>query len=396
MKFIKLSVIAMGFLSMIACSDEEKEGGELLNQQAILYKLEGTSRKQADFSQKTAVAASADDIGNQKEEKFVVALSKENFSDVTINLGLNFQEVEKYNKTYGTTFLPFPEKNVELTSTLSIKAGSVTSSEGSVKMSISPELKENTPYMLAVTMNSASGASILNTSKTLLYSVEIVKGQIKKTVEISRDEYFAVEKDFPSSVQNFTLEGLIFIKKLRGQGDMGEAGISTFMGVEGRTLLRFGDSGVQPDHLQANGQDIGVKFKTNKWYHIAVVVNNGKTVAYVNGEKVSEFTKTGSLTGGNDFYIGRSYSGGRGIEARFSELKVWKTARSAQQIKESIYDTDKANSDLLAYWKMNEVTNNKIIDASGNNYNLTLQGQAGKTGRQNIKIFEEPNAVKID
>ena len=116
----------MGFLSMIACSDEEKEGGELLNQQAILYKLEGTSRKQADFSQKTAVAASADDIGNQKEEKFVVALSKENFSDVTINLGLNFQEVEKYNKTYGTTFLPFPEKNVELTSTLNIKAESVT------------------------------------------------------------------------------------------------------------------------------------------------------------------------------------------------------------------------------------------------------------------------------
>ncbi|WP_264846739.1 DUF1735 and LamG domain-containing protein [Capnocytophaga catalasegens] len=395
MKFIKLSMIAIGFLSMIACSSEEKEGGELFDQQAILYKLEGTNRKQADFSQKTTISASADEIGLQKEEKFVVALVKENSKDVSVSMTLNPQEVEKYNKVYKTNFLPFPEENITLTSQLNIKAGSVTSDEGSVKVDISSQLKENTPYMFAVTMNSASGASILNTSKTLFYTVEVVKGLINKTVKITRDEYFELEKGKFTNT-SFTLEGLIFVEKFRGTGDTGEAGISTFMGVEGQTLLRFGDSGVDPDHLQANGVDIGVKFKTKKWYHIALVVNGSKTIVYVNGEKVTEFTKSGALSGGNNFYIGRSYSDGRGIEARLSELRVWKTARSAQQIKENIYEVDKKDTDLYAYWKMNEVVNSKIMDASGNGFNLKLKGQAGKSGDQKITIFEEPSPLKID
>ena len=229
-----------------------------------------------------------------------------------------------------------------------------------------------------------------------MVSFEKIKGQIKNTLAVTRDEYLAVDNGGYSSISDigstFTIEGLINVQKFRGAGDNGEAGISTFMGTEGETLLRFGDSGIEPDYLQANGQKIDMKFKTNQWYHIALVVDGSKTIAYINGKKVIEFTKSGSLS---TFYIGKSWSENRGIVARFSELRLWSVARTAQQIKDGMYEVTPTESGLYAYWKMNEVKENKIPDASGINRYLTLQGQAGKNGRQTIKLHEEEKGVKI-
>lgn len=394
MKIFKtLSIISS--LVLVACTNEALEGGELFSQHAMLYKIDGTTPKQASFHDRTSVIASVEDFGTQKEERFVVSLAKENTQNVSIRLAINPQEVQKYNQVYGTSFLEFPSENVELTSSLRIDAGKVNSEIGSVKMLISSDMKENTPYLLAISMTSVSGGiEIMDTSKTLFYAIELVKGQITKTVKITRQEYFALE-GVKTIGTTFTLEGLIWVDEFRGPGE-GEAGISTFMGVEGATLLRFGDAGIDPDHLQANGQDIGVKFKTKQWYHIALVVDNSKSIAYVNGEKVMEFAKSGNLVSTNPFYIGRSYSDNRGIEARLSELRVWRTARTSQQIKDNMYEADATSADLWAYWKMNEVKNGKIVDASSNEINLVLKGQAGKTGDQAITIYEESTPVKID
>ena len=60
-----------------------------------------------------------------------------------------------------------------------------------------------------------------------------------------------------------------------------------------------------------------------------------------------------------------------------------------------MYEVNPTESGLYAYWKMNEVKDNKIPDASGNNRFLTLQGQAGKSGRQTIQLHEEEKGVKI-
>lgn len=396
MKFTKLAFIAMSCLSVISCSNEEKEGGELFEQQAILYKLEGTSRKQADFSQKTSVSASISDVGTKKEERFVVALAKENMRDVSVHLSLSPQEVEKYNKIYGTEFLPFPEKDIELTSVLNIKAGNVTSDQGSVKMTISPELKNNTPYMFAVTINSANGANVMKTSKTLFYTVELVKGQINKTIRIKSDAYLEPTGERLSVGKPFTMEGLIYIDEFSPT----EANISTFMGIEGKALMRFGDSGIDPDHLQASGTDIGIKFKTKKWYHIAMVVDNSKTTIYVDGKKITEFGATKDLSSsyGDGFYIGRSYNGNRGINAHFSEVRIWNVARSSTQISDSMYETDEKNPDLYAYWKMNEVVDNKIKDLTGKGRDLVMKGQKGSVDGQTIKmtVFEEDTPVKVD
>ena len=384
------------FLALAACAPKEDVGGgtKAGGQSAVLLQKDGN--KTAEFSSPIALSAQANEVGTQKSVAYQVQLFKENNSNLAAYVTLDDSQVAKYNSLYGTKYTVLPAKYISYTKTLNIKAGNILSDEGTAKVTVSDELKDNTAYMFALRLTSVSGASVTPNTQLLMVSFEKIKGQIKNTLAVTRDEFLAVNNGY-SNVSDigytFTMEGLINVQKFRSNpDDPGEAGISTFMGTEGKTLLRFGDSGVDPDHLQANGQDIGLKFKTNQWYHIALVVDGSKTTAYVNGKKITEFNSPGSL---RTFYIGKSWSEGRGIVARFSELRLWNVARTAEQIKDNMYEVNPTESGLYAYWKMNEVKDNKIPDASGNDRDLILYGQASKNGRQTIQLHEEEKGVKI-
>ena len=393
---MKRNLIIGMFLALAACAPKEDVGGgtKAGGQSAVLLQKDGN--KTAEFSSPIALSAQANEVGTQKSVAYQVQLFKENNSNLAAYVTLDDSQVAKYNSLYGTKYTVLPAKYISYTKTLNIKAGNILSDEGTAKVTVSDELKDNTAYMFALRLSSVSGASVTPNTQLLMVSFEKVKGQIKNTLAVTRDEFLVVNNGY-SNVSDigytFTMEGLINVQKFRSNpDDPGEAGISTFMGTEGKTLLRFGDSGVDPDHLQANGQDIGLKFKTNQWYHIALVVDGSKTIAYVNGKKITEFNSPGSL---RTFYIGKSWSEGRGIVARFSELRLWNVARTAEQIKDNMYEVNPTESGLYAYWKMNEVKDNKIPDASGNDRDLILYGQASKNGRQTIQLHEEEKGVKI-
>ncbi|MBI1669240.1 DUF1735 and LamG domain-containing protein [Capnocytophaga periodontitidis] len=393
---MKRNLIIGMFLALAACAPKEDVGGgaKAGGQSAVLLQKDGN--KTAEFSSPVALSAQANEVGTQKSVAYQVQLFKENNSNLAAYVTLDDSQVAKYNSLYGTQYTVLPAKYISYTKTLNIKAGNILSDEGTAKVTVSDELKDNTAYMFALRLSSVSGASVTPNTQLLMVSFEKVKGQIKNTLAVTRDEFLVVNNGY-SNVSDigytFTMEGLINVQKFRSNpDDPGEAGISTFMGTEGKTLLRFGDSGVDPDHLQANGQDIGLKFKTNQWYHIALVVDGSKTIAYVNGKKITEFNSPGSL---RTFYIGKSWSEGRGIVARFSELRLWNVARTAEQIKDNMYEVNPTESGLYAYWKMNEVKDNKIPDASGNDRDLILYGQASKNGRQTIQLHEEEKGVKI-
>ena len=393
---MKRNLIIGMFLALAACAPKEDVGGgaKAGGQSAVLLQKDGN--KTAEFSSPVALSAQANEVGTQKSVAYQVQLFKENNSNLAAYVTLDDSQVAKYNSLYNTKYTVLPAKYISYTKTLNIKAGNILSDEGTAKVNVSDELKDNTAYMFALRLSSVSGASVTPNTQLLMVSFEKVKGQIKNTLAVTRDEFLVVNNGY-SNVSDigytFTMEGLINVQKFRSNpDDPGEAGISTFMGTEGKTLLRFGDSGVDPDHLQANGQDIGLKFKTNQWYHIALVVDGSKTIAYVNGKKITEFNSPGSL---RTFYIGKSWSEGRGIVARFSELRLWNVARTAEQIKDGMYEVNPTENGLYAYWKMNEVKDNKIPDASGNDRDLILYGQASKNGRQTIQLHEEEKGVKI-
>lgn len=392
---MKRNLIIGMFLALVACAPKEDVGGgtKAGGQSAVLLQKDGN--KTAEFSSPVAVSAQANEVGTQKTVAYQVQLFKENNSNLSAFVSLDNNQVAKYNSLYGTNYIALPAKYISYDKTLKIKAGNILSDEGTASITVSDELKDNTAYMFALRLTAVSGASVTPNTQLLMVSFEKVKGQIKNTLAVTRDEFLLIDNGGSNASDiggTFTLEGLINVQKFRGPGDNGDAGISTFMGTEGQTLMRFGDAGVDPDHLQANGQDIGVKFKTNQWYHIAIVVDGSKTIAYVNGKKVTEYNTSGSL---GSFFIGRSYNSNRGIIARFSEIRLWNIARTVTQIKDNMYEVKNTESGLYAYWKMNEVKNNKIPDVSGNNRDLILRGQANKNGRLNIQLHEEDKGVKI-
>jgi hypothetical protein len=390
---MKRYFIAMtALLSLVGCAPEEDvPGGEKLAQTASLM----LGDKAVEFSSPTSISAGASEVGTEKLINYQVQLFKQNKEDKQAYLSLDNAQVTKYNETFGTSYKVLPSQYVAYNSVLPIKSGNTISEKGVLKLRVAADLEDNTPYMLALRLTSVSGAGVSSNAQTLLVRLTKVKGQINQTFVITPDEYFAIDKN-SSSVDDigntFTLEGLINVQNF--SENSGQAFISTFMGTEGGTLLRFGDTGNPANRLQTNGAgtELAVNFAVNKWYHVALVVNGNKTIAYINGEKVDEFAKNGRL---GEFYIGRSYNGDRGIAAHFSELRLWKVARSAAQIKDNMYDVATNAEGLYAYWKMNKVENNKIPDVSGNGRELILRGQKNKNGRLDITIHNESKNVKI-
>jgi hypothetical protein len=388
----KYFITMTALLALVGCAPEEDvPGGEKLAQTASLM----LGDKAVDFSSPTSISVGVREVGTVKQINYQVQLFKQNKTDRQAYLMLDNAQVAKYNEIYGTSYKVFPSQYVSFDKTLPIKSGNTISAKGILKLQAAADLEDNTPYMLALRLTGVSGTSVSTNAQTLLVSItKKVKGQINKTFVITPDKYFAIDKNGSSADDignTFTLEGLINVQKF--SEDSGQAFISTFMGTEGATLLRFGDTGNPANRLQTNGAgtELPVNFALDKWYHVALVVNGNKTIAYINGEKIDEFTKNGRL---GIFYVGKSFNEHRGIAAHFSELRLWKVARTAAQIKENMYDVATNAEGLYAYWKMNKVENNKIPDASGNGRELTLHEQKGN-GRLDITIHNESENVKI-
>jgi hypothetical protein len=231
-----------------------------------------------------------------------------------------------------------------------------------------------------------------------LFTIErfVESTDILKSVRLTRDLYFEISQDFGSKGDDaLTMETLICVEKFRDEQDQGEAFISTLMGIEGGTLMRFGDQGIPGNHLQAAGTEIDFDFKTGQWYHVAMTCDKGSTKVYVDGKLQATFDKECSLQGGNPFLIGRSFSGGRGIQARLSEMRIWTVARSAEDIREGMYRVDATAPGLLAYWRMITADGSVVADMTGNGYDLHLKGQAEKEGDQPVEIFDEPTPIVI-
>lgn len=397
-KNIIKTLILLFIVSSCSNDDGIVPEGSLSSQHAVLQKLESGEAKDASFYNRVSISADEEEVDTTKKVQFLVSLiNKENPNDVTVKLKIDPSQVEEYNKLNGTSYEVFPSDYVtHFSEELIIKAGGTISEEGDLEVRIDSKLKDNTPYLLAVTLSSISGEGIeiMESARTLFYTIEKVAGRINKVVKLTRETYFSIENSsyLYDLGTPYTMEGLIYVDYFRGPGDMGDAGITTFMGTEGQALMRFGDSGVPPNHLQANGQDIGYTFKEKQWYHIALVVDRGKTTAYVNGTKVITFS--GSKTLG-DFLIGKSYNGNRGLPGKLAEVRLWKTARSATDIKDNMYGVSPKTSGLYAYWKMNKVTDNKIIDVSENGKDLILLGQSNLSGRQNIEL-EGVDGVSVE
>lgn len=203
--------------------------------------------------------------------------------------------------------------------------------------------------------------------------------------------------------------------------------VSSVFGREGQWLLRIGDEGIEKNELQLatnhGNWTTGVKFDTDKWYHVAVTYSTETQNAqiYVNGVKVAEnpgfATAAANLTGttsttiswnsnpySSDVNIGASYFdrtgswnnykavNNRWFDGQMCEIRVWSVVRSADEISANMDNlADTSSENLKAYYKMDLTDANNgdgrtIKDYSTAGKDLTCGAEEAiwQQGRENI------------
>ncbi len=289
---------------------------------------------------------------------------------VTIKFQIDETLVDTYNRAYYDNAVLLPAENYEMPVVEAVmSANSSQSTAVDVNFKALDQLDRETHYVLPVTIASIEGADVLESARRQYF---VFKGSALINVVGDVDENFLTinwkNKAVVNNLRTFTIEGLL---RARNFDKM----ISTFCGIEGEFLLRFGDMGFPAGQLQvatSEGNwpdaDPTKALPTNKWVHVAFTYSNGAMKIYIDGKLQSEGTKNlGSVNlGVNDFYIGKSYDNNRSWAGEMSEVRIWNVARTKEQIANNIYFVDPATPGLVSYWKFDEGAGSFVKDYTSN------------------------------
>lgn len=398
---MKIKNILAGVLALaaVSCSNKKDvEQGSTYSQQALFYSFKDGVKTQASINNAISVSATRADVGSVQNLQFMTSLAKINTAkdSTTFTISPAPEEVTKYNLAHGTKYTLLPDSLVNLTKSLTVDSGVVSSNIGTIGFKIVDAMANNQPYLYAIKISpNVGGVPISVGTQTLIYQVQKSVPVVNTSLVLTRDLYLKVENTGSTVADigtTFTMEGLVYMDQFRTATDVGDAQISTFMGTEGKTLMRFGDAGINGNQLQANGRALPDPFNTKQWYHIALVVNGNTSTVYVNGAQKLTFAASGSL---GEFYVGRSYGDNRGMWGRVAELRLWNVAKTAQEIKDNMMGVGSGAAGLYAYWKMSNIKDNKIPDETGKGRDLSLWGQGADKSRKTIKLYNEPAEVTI-
>ncbi|WP_026794450.1 MULTISPECIES: LamG domain-containing protein [Planktothrix] len=138
--------------------------------------------------------------------------------------------------------------------------------------------------------------------------------------------------------------------------------------------------------------------ETGKWMHLAASIDeSGIATLYKNGEVI----KTGSVhlpktINRTKNYIARSNWNDSYFQGKISDLRIWKTSRTAEDIKNSMYlQLTGQEVGLVGYWRLGAIAEGQVIDFSINGQNGTVYGDAYVSAATlNRKLAGGTTAVK--
>ncbi|CAD5963884.1 LamG domain-containing protein [Planktothrix agardhii] len=139
--------------------------------------------------------------------------------------------------------------------------------------------------------------------------------------------------------------------------------------------------------------------ETGKWMHLAASIDeSGIATLYKNGEVI----KTGSVhlpktINRTKNYIARSnWTNDSYFQGKISDLRIWKTSRTAEDIKNSMYlQLTGQEVGLVGYWRLGAIAEGQVIDFSINGQNGTVYGDAYVSAATlNRKLAGGTTAVK--
>jgi hypothetical protein len=160
----------------------------------------------------------------------------------------------------------------------------------------------------------------------------------------------------------------------------------------GDTRLRFRlKVGGSTKTFISNSGDI----KTNEWTHVAASYDGSSVRLYINGQEVGTSSASGNIDTSGDVlaWIGESPTtpGTRPWHGSISDVRIWNTARSADDIKNNMTKNMAGQSGLLAFYGLNHTPAQIIPDDSSGN-NVAVLG-IGDTADNSDPVWKQGSAT---
>ena len=346
------------------------------------------------------------------EKQLSVTLAYPADKDVKATVSVDASLVDTYNHRHGTDYQLLPDNYLDFTgATVSIEAGKVASEKVTIGLkNLMGQGEEQTGAM--------------EIDKTWLLPVKVTSDDIR-TLDGSSVAYYLVKRssaitvaaqltdnwiefplmDTPGAVADayngltaLTYEALVNIDRFDLKNGTEDCNISTVMGVEQYLLLRIGDANFERQCLQFDGSGNGSQFGklpsksdpakklySGSWYHVACTYDQNSRTAriYLNGKMIDEVKDAGvagptadnsitlamralGMPEAYQFFIGKSYNDHRPLQGKIAEARVWRTARTQEEIWKNMYriENPKELKDLIGYWKFDDGEGNTVKDYS--------------------------------
>ena len=171
---------------------------------------------------------------------------------------------------------------------------------------------------------------------------------------------------------SFTLEGWVYPT---GPGsNVGEGGIIVNK-ENSYEIARFPD-GTLRYALSANGlgndwtwSNTGLVAPLNTWTHFALVKSATSLIFYLNGSASYNTTAPATLVANTqDLRLANRTNTGHFLHGRLDEIRIWNTARTLAQVKESMLNKNLsyAASGMVAYYRMDEGSGGTTLNSCTN------------------------------
>lgn len=346
------------------------------------------------------------------EKHLCVALSYPSDKDVKATISVDASLTDAFNHRYGTDYQLLPEAYLDFSPvSVTIEAGKVNSEKVSIGFkNLMGQGEDQTgameidkTYLLPVRLSSED-ISTMDGSSVAYYLVKrssaiTVAAQLTDNwIEFPLMDTPGEVADAYNGLTALTYEALVNVDRFDLDNKDGVCNISTVMGVEQYLLLRIGDANFERQCLQFDGSGNGSQFGklpsksdpakklySGSWYHVACTYDQNERVAriYVNGKLIDEVKEAGvagptadnkitlamralGMPEAYQFFIGKSYNDFRPLQGKIAEARVWRVARTGDEIWKNMYriENPKDQKDLIWYWKFNDGEGNVVKDYS--------------------------------
>lgn len=389
-------MLTLGVLTMVQTACENARNASIDN---LVYFSEASSSK--------TKTVSLEDEGTSTS--LTVRLAKAIGSDINVTIGIDETYLDDYNGTHETDYkLPDTDK-FSFTKTATIQAGDISSLP--IDIHIDAFDTYGVQYAIPLSITSVEGEvqQAEASSRIIIFLVKPLKQLVPKFTWYNAMQALPSE-EWRIEAPNYTLEWWSRITARSGTGGYTVNNQAIFnsggMDANGTSIelyIRFGDlvyaegSSYKYNFLQvktlgsqfdSGDPTAGAGLEGGTWYHFAVTYEaaTGTTLLYKNGEQIASL----STTSGQSMWIDKlqMISSGSAYFPDYCEMcqvRLWKTTRTPNQIKNNMYsEVDPTNSDLILYLPMNEGEGSTLYDTTGNGHNVEIGNLSTDSRAQDV------------